>query len=337
MFDKLNLKSRFKFNFNSYLNSLDQEKIKELLSKLNLKAISIILASSFILANVLSFTIDKIFYPKFNEVRKDNSSYLSITGGIYSLPPETLEIIFDRNLFNKDGTLGDDSREKKEVISDRIVRSKLKLEVVGIIHGGTPYNGIAIIKDKERGVSNNFSVGDRILNNVFLEEIHTSQVILRKDGNLEFLDLVDYTLPKKGRASSKGSSKNKSDDILPGGIPAYYEEEGLVRNGYETTITTAKKDHLLGVELPKVLQDAKASPNIVNGKVNGFILTRIKPNSIYEKSGLLNNDVVEEINGQKLSDAAGAIRLLQSLRNAKNIDITVVRGGTKIPLKLNVQ
>ncbi len=332
---KFNFKfiSDLKIKLRSYLESED---LKKIVSEINIPLTVGVLVSSFVLACVSSFIIEKLMYPDLKTSQPINIDSPKIVGGINSLPEDVMNLIYDRNLFNKEGTIGDDTREKEAVISDHVIRSKLKLKVIGIIYGGTPYNGVAIIEDPERKKTNNFSVGDRVLGNVFIEEIHNSQIIVKNNGNLEFLDLVEYTMPQRKRTAKKTQSK-KSVEILPGGVLAYYEEEGLVRNGYETTITTAKKDHMLGADLPKVLQDAKASPNIVNGRVNGFILTRIKPDSVYEKAGLLNNDIIDEINGVKLTDAAGAIRLLQSLRNAKNIDISVVRNGNKIPMKLMVQ
>ena len=327
------LNDDLKIKLNSFL---EIQNLKKIAQKINIPVCLAIFVSSFVLATISSYLVGKLFYPDLKTSTPSQNKTSYITGGIESLPQDVMDLIFDRNLFNKEGTIGDDTRQKEEIISDHISRSKLKLKVIGIIYGGTPYNGVAIIEDNERKKTNNFSVGDRVIGNVFIEEIHNSQIIVKNNGNLEFLDLVEYTMPKRQRTAKKTTTK-KNVEILPGGVLAYYEEEGLVRNGYETTITTAKKDHMLGADLPKVLQDAKASPNIVNGKVNGFVLTRIKPDSVYEKAGLLNNDIIDEINGVKLTDAAGAIRLLQSLKNAKNIDISVISNGSKIPMKLMVQ
>ena len=333
--------NKFNFKLNPNLkiklqSFLETENLKKIARSINIPLTVGVLVSSFVLACIGSFFLEKALFPDIKITQPTDISTPSIVGGINSLPEDVMNLIYDRNLFNKEGTIGDDTREKETVITDHITRSKLKLKVIGIIYGGTPYNGVAIIEDSDRKKTNNFSVGDRVVGNVFIEEIHNSQIIVKNNGNLEFLDLVEYTMPQRKRTAKKSTDK-KNVEILPGGVLAYYEEEGLVRSGYETTITTAKKDHMLGADLPKVLQDAKASPNIVNGRVNGFVLTRIKPGSVYEKAGLLNNDIIDEINGVKLTDAAGAIRLLQSLRNAKNIDISVIRNGNKIPMKLMVQ
>ena len=86
-----------------------------------------------------------------------------------------------------------------------------------------------------------------------------------------------------------------------------------------------------------MLQDAKASPNLVDGELKGFRLDRIRNDSIYQKAGLQNGDVVEEINGIPLSDTAQAIKLLQSLRNESDIEIRFSRGGAKQNLNMKVK
>ena len=69
----------------------------------------------------------------------------------------------------------------------------------------------------------------------------------------------------------------------------------------------------------------------------GFRLTNIKDNSIYQKAGLINQDVVKEINGVSLRDARQAISLLQSLRGESDIEIKVDRSGSIVNINMQVQ
>ena len=69
--------------------------------------------------------------------------------------------------------------------------------------------------------------------------------------------------------------------------------------------------NLLQGRWDKGSSDAKARPNMVNGVLKGFELTRIREDSIYEKAGFQNGDIVEEINGIPLKDAVSSIRLLK--------------------------
>ena len=94
---------------------------------------------------------------------------------------------------------------------------------------------------------------------------------------------------------------------------------------------------MLGEDFSQVLQDAKAEPHYEGGELSGFQVNRIRQDSIYEKAGLRNGDIVKEINGIPLSDAAQAIRLLQSLRGESQIEVRVVRGGESININLQVK
>ena len=112
----------------------------------------------------------------------------------------------------------------------------------------------------------------------------------------------------------------------------------LKEKANEIKITEEFKRNLLTPDnMAKILQDAKAEPNMVNGELKGFRLTRIRENSVYEKAGFQNNDVVEEINGIPLRDAAGAIRLLQQLKTSKDIEVRVTRGGSAFDLNIEIQ
>jgi type II secretory pathway component PulC len=66
-------------------------------------------------------------------------------------------------------------------------------------------------------------------------------------------------------------------------------------------------------------------------------MDRIRKNSFYEKSGMQNGDIIEEINGVALSDAGQSVKLLQSFRNESEIDIKVNRNGQRMVLNLKVR
>ena len=76
---------------------------------------------------------------------------------------------------------------------------------------------------------------------------------------------------------------------------------------------------------------------MVEGELKGFRLTRIREGSVYEKAGFQNNDVVEEINGIPLRNAAGAIRLLQQLKSSKEIEVRVIRGAAAMDMNITIQ
>jgi general secretion pathway protein C len=79
----------------------------------------------------------------------------------------------------------------------------------------------------------------------------------------------------------------------------------------------------------------RAIPNMQDGKTDGFRLSEVVPGSLFSQMGLRNGDVVSSIGGQDLNDPTQAIGMLNSLRQASSLAITVMRHGR--PVELNYQ
>jgi len=75
--------------------------------------------------------------------------------------------------------------EKKRIVAPK---TKLALEIIGIIHRESPFESFAIIKLKN-GVQKNFTVGDKITGNTELTEIGAEGITLLRAGKYESLDM----------------------------------------------------------------------------------------------------------------------------------------------------
>jgi type II secretion system protein C len=250
-----------------------------------------------------------------------------------------VEGILKRNLFNSEGLTGGSSEMPS---GSEIAKSQLAMKVLGIIYGGTPFNGIAMIENTGQGkFVNSFMVGEQISAEATLIEIQRDLILVNNQGRIEFLPLEDIELR---RSSRKGGVKKKPQTEISSGTgyatgapPDSFKEEGFERKGANIELTAEYKNRLLGPDLATVLQDAKASPNYVDGVLKGWRMDQIKAGSFYEKSGMQNGDVAEEINGVLLSDAGQSIKLLKDLKNEGEIDIKINRNGVKMVINLKVR
>jgi len=77
----------------------------------------------------------------------------------------------------------------------------------------------------------------------------------------------------------------------------------------------------------------RAIPNVQNGAANGFQLSEIQPNSIFQQIGLQDGDLLSAINGQPVGDPTKAMSMMQSLQNQSSITLNVVRNGTPMQLQ----
>lgn len=91
-------------------------------------------------------------------------------------------------------------------------------------------------------------------------------------------------------------------------------------------------------DLHKVLTEARAIPHFENGQPAGFRLTQIAPGSIYEKLGLKDDDILTGINGESItSDPTKAWNYVSELKSAKQVELSVRRGGKDSVLSYDIQ
>ena len=69
----------------------------------------------------------------------------------------------------------------------------------------------------------------------------------------------------------------------------------------------------------------------------GFRVTRIRPNSVFSKLGLRNNDVVAEMNGAGLQSQAELLETIQGLQSGEEVELSVRRGSRMRSLKYRVE
>jgi type II secretion system protein C len=81
----------------------------------------------------------------------------------------------------------------------------------------------------------------------------------------------------------------------------------------------------------------RALPHVVNGKTDGFSISQVAPDSVFAQLGLQNGDLLTNINGQPVTNPMQALGLMQAMRTASAIDLTVNRGGTPTSVHLDLR
>jgi type II secretion system protein C len=310
---------------------------------------AIIVSVNFITASIVSLAILALTMPDGNkrklstarESQQNNNLTLSGT----SLDQAALDRILARNIFNSAGEKeGPNVKTGQQNAAAEIVKTDMPVKLRGVIYGGDPFSGIAVVENTgtPSPVTNSFMVGDQLDKDAVVKEIHEEKVIIERAGRREFIPLETPELlrsqRRRGRAKPVGDSPDAgARPLATEPPPEVFKEEGFSRTGGDIEISALKKNALITSELPTVLQDAKAEPNVVDGQIMGWRLERIRKGSIYEKSGFQNGDVIEEINGVPLNDAAQAIKLLQGLRNEPEIDIRFSRSGARRTANIKVK
>lgn len=318
------------------------EKISDFVS---LKTCGYVGLAGFVGATVLSIASSSFLFSAGEDQPKKTSTTnqaLSLNQSA-SMSDAEMKKILARNLFNKEGELGDElpvENEKKE-ITDEIIKSTLPLKLLGTIYGGDPFSGIALVEDTNKKVTNSFMVGEYLSEGVKVEQILKEKVIFSRSGQLEYIELEKQELVRRKRGNKDESDTQAGDDaplakMASSGRLKKFKEEGFEHQSGKINMTDEYKRNLLSNDFTKVLQDAKAEPNMVDGMLKGFKLMRIRSPSIYEKAGLVNGDIITEINGIELSSIPQAISTLKSLKSSSQMEITVLQDGVRNIIEINV-
>ncbi len=240
--------------------------------------------------------------------------------------------VISRNLF---GAVIKEEVETPDVAegdTSDIKETSLRLELVGIVYEGedSPLN-FATIKNLTEQEINLYRKGSAISENAKVERIEKKRVLIVRNGELEELLFPEKPSGKvasnrsrrvhSARPDRKGDRDSRGNDITEGIEEVAPGEYRLKRD--------AIKDALDPNNLADILTQARTIPNRkrVDGKtvIDGFRIYRIRPNSVFDKLGLQNGDIIKSINGQYLDNLDTAMNMLQALRKQDNFSLNIER------------
>jgi type II secretory pathway component PulC len=116
-----------------------------------------------------------------------------------------------------------------------------------------------------------------------------------------------------------GEDKFQASSALSGGGPIISEE---IFVDLDSKFVQSE----LGEGFGKIIQSARLIPNIVNNQVNGFKMFAIHPDTVLDKAGFRENDVITKVNNTVM-EAEQGFALYQALNDEKQIRVNVLRNG----------
>lgn len=233
-----------------------------------------------------------------------------------------IQQILSRNIFDSEARRRIAENRGSNLQTGQISPSTLSAELLGTMVFHRSRYSAALIRDRGTNRAEYYSIGQS-LQGATIAKIERFRVIVDNNGRLESLDL-------KG-AENKLEAKIKTSG--PAGSPAEIQEVSPTQK----VIPQSVLDDVLQ-NFSKVLTQARMIPNITDdNKTDGFKIFQIKADSIYEKLGLKDNDIIKRVNGQDLDNFEKATGLFTALRNEKTISIDIVRGGNKMSYTFDIR
>jgi general secretion pathway protein C len=75
------------------------------------------------------------------------------------------------------------------------------------------------------------------------------------------------------------------------------------------------------------MNQALMKPFFVAGVQEGFIISEIKPDSLYQKLGLQNGDIIMDVNNKHLQSAEDVLQLVNLMQSGGQISVSLKRDG----------
>jgi general secretion pathway protein C len=228
------------------------------------------------------------------------------------------QAIVNRNLFNATGR--PDKETGQEQIGD-LEPTTLQVRLLGTI-AGDEQSARAIIEDQQKREQNLYRVGDAIQNAV-VHRILRGKVVLRVDGRDQIL-----TMDEKKKAGQESSKQGRP----------VRRASSAGRTSSRSTVSLNRQEISESLNnISDILTQVRVEPYIKDGKPAGLLVNDIAPDSIFERMGLLDGDIVQAVNNRRIRTPDDVVSFYQGLKSASRLSLLVTRDGRRKVLNYNIR
>lgn len=242
--------------------------------------------------------------------------------------------VLRRHLFNSAGEFPHDEVHAKEqpLIEGDCKATSLELKLVGTIMHDNPAMSVATVIDKKMKVTDVYRLGDGVIDYpAVVLGIEKGRLILEVAGSRECLDISDTGRVDQQtyRASSPAKAVAKAPRF---DLSSHTAGAGVV------TLKDSYVEEQLGEGFVKIIQSSRFVPHLdENGQAQGFKIFGIKPNTLFKKIGLQDNDVIHQVNQTSLKNVEQGFALYQALQDENEVVIGVMRKGQQVTVKVQIE
>ncbi len=215
------------------------------------------------------------------------------------------QAILDRNLF---GSVSE-GQPDVQIDVEKLEPTKLQLRLIGTASGNGDFD-YAVIEEKGKKDQGLYRVGDEV-SDATVVKILRGKVILRVNGKDEVL-----TMEEGSTVAEKGTQKEP-------------------QAGGKIEVSKAEIDTAFQ-NMNEMLTQVRVRPYFSGGKPDGFMVSRIKRGSIFEKMGLKNGDVIRGVNGQSIESADKMLELYRSMTSGSEVTVDIKRRGKEEELRFSI-
>lgn len=253
--------------------------------------------------------------------------------------------ITERNLFRaKLQTEISKPKSEKEIEEETLVTIMRPMTLKGIMTGNQKKDFYAVIdRGGQKGVWT-YELGETIERGLTVTDIKKDAVIIEKGDFVAMLKLFAKSferIPGTAHAAAPIQTAKKEE-----AKPTKKDQAAPNSTDYSKDVKKEGKT----VVLSKSLADRIKSDNTIvmssmaikvstdgAGKSNGYKVVSIDKGSLADKLGIMQDDVLQEVNGFQLSNAEDTKKAHETLRNASKLEVKVLRRGKVETLRYEIR
>lgn len=234
-------------------------------------------------------------------------------------PLEDYAIITERNLFGGTSQGLAEASPEEVVLDDMPVAvNSLGLKLVGTVVANKPEESSAIIEDRSTRKQEVYQEGDRV-KQALIKRILRHNVVINTGRRDEVLSMVPEESTRKTPAPERAPRTRRR--------PAARGAIRLDREELESQMAN----------LNELMQQVRIRPFMEGKRPAGFLVSNIKPGSLFSKMGLRNGDVIQGVNGETITTPDQAVELYESLMEGGEIALEIKRGRRKQNLRYEIR
>ena len=211
----------------------------------------------------------------------------------------------------------------------------LRLTLRGTLALPDATQGIAMIAD-EQGAERSFNVGEQVATNAKLIEVYTDHVVIEHEGAAENLQLPapESHAPPLPDANRQALGLAPASGPRAASVPPTYVPPQMAHGALDWS----KAQKQLQIDPNELARQVHAEPVYVNGKLAGARLSAGgQIGTLMAQAGLKSSDMITAVNGASVTDLSNLQRMMDNLKEASSLQVTVLRDGKPATLTLNLR
>ncbi len=206
------------------------------------------------------------------------------------------------------------------------------LSLIGVIVSPDASSSIATLKNEQSGEILTLRTGESILG-FSLSQVLENSVILKRGEQTYRIFLG------RGRMSKTTEPPQERPMEIRPPAPEKKPSEGQRPSSDVISMEFDKEEveRRLEEELPLIMKDARFVPNLEEGVVRGFKITRLPAQSILSEVGIRRNDIILKINDVELNSVEGMLDLFMKFRNETRFEVSIERRGKIIRIQYTLK